>query len=146
MKDEGAEEDAPEEDGDHRDGAAHHHHADGHAEVGVDVGDQALREECHTHHQAELLNQDDLRFDVNLGIQIVKMQAHQNADEHQGNPEEAAIVEEKNRRIDFENNVGGEDERRGHQQNLGDQQRQRGNWYEDLEQTNHRKVGLPEER
>ena len=65
---------------------------------------------------------------------------------YQGDSEEAAIVEQKNGGIDFENDVGGEDEGRGHQQNLGDQKRQRGNWYEDLKQTNHRKVGLPEER
>ena len=39
------------------------------------VGDQPLCEECHAHHQAKLLHQDDARFDVNLGIEIVEMQA-----------------------------------------------------------------------
>ena len=61
LKREGAEQDPPEEDGDHGDGAAHHHDADGHTQVGVDVRDQPLGEECHAHHQAELLDQDDPR-------------------------------------------------------------------------------------
>ena len=66
LKGEGAEQDPPEEDGDHGEGAAHHHDADGHTEIGVGVRDQSLGEECHAHHQAELLRQDDARFDVNL--------------------------------------------------------------------------------
>ena len=141
LKGEGAEQDPPEEDGDHGEGAAHHHDADGHAQIGVDVGDQPLGEECHAHHQAKLLDQDDARFDVNLGIEIVKMQADQNAEHDQGNPEEAAVVQEKDGGIDFENDVRREDECRGHQQNLGDQERQRANWYKDLKQTNHRRAG-----
>ena len=92
LKREGAEHDPPEEDGDDGNGAAYDHDADGHTQVGVDVSDQSLGEECHPHHEAKLLDQDDLRFDVNVGIEIVKVQTHENAEHHQGNAGEPAIV------------------------------------------------------
>ena len=77
-----------------------------------------------------------------MGIEIVKVQPQQNAEHHQCDAGEAAIVKQKDGGVDFEDEVGRENERRGDQQNLGDQQRQRANWYEDLKQTNHRWVGL----
>ena len=43
------------------------------------------------------------------------MQAHQNAEHHQHNAGQPAIVEEEDGGIDFEDKVGREDERRGHQ-------------------------------
>jgi hypothetical protein len=39
-----------------------------------------------------LLNQNDLGFDVNVGIEIVKVQPDQDTDHHQGNAGEPAIV------------------------------------------------------
>ena len=83
---------------------------------------------------------------MNVGVEIVKVQPDQNAEHHQGNAGEAAIVKQEDGGVDFEDQVGGEDERRGDQQDLGDQQRQRANWYKDLEQTNHRWVGYANER
>ena len=70
-----AEQQPPQENTGHRNRAAHQHHADRHPQVGVDVGNQPLRQECHAHHQAQLLDQHDPRFDVRLRVQIVKMQA-----------------------------------------------------------------------
>ena len=60
--------------------------------LAVDVSDQSLGEECHPHHEAKLLDQDDLRFDVNVRIEIVKVQPHENAEHHEGNAGEPAIV------------------------------------------------------
>src|SRR5262249_22012398 len=66
-----AEDDAPTEAGHHRQGAPGRHDPQRHAEVAIEVGDQALEEECYPDHQAELLDQDNLRFDVKIGVQIL---------------------------------------------------------------------------
>ena len=76
LKGESGKEDPPEEDGHYGERAAHHHDADGYAQAGVDVGDEALGKKGNAHYQAKLLDQDDPGFDVNVGIEIVKMQAH----------------------------------------------------------------------
>jgi hypothetical protein len=52
LERESAKHDPPEVDGYHGNGTAYHHDADGHTQVGVDVSDQSLGEECHTHHEA----------------------------------------------------------------------------------------------
>ena|ERR1035438_9531043 len=90
----------------------------GHTQVGVEVSDEALGEERDAYHQAELLDEDDAGFDVNLGIEIVKMQTEQNADNDQCNAGEPAFVQEKDGGIDFKDEVRGVDERGGDQQDL----------------------------
>ena len=43
-------------------------------------------------NEAKLLDQDDFRVDVNVGIEIVEVQSDENAEHHQGNAGEPAIV------------------------------------------------------
>ena len=70
------------------------------------------------------------------------MQAQENADHHQHNPAQTALIHEVDGGIDLENEVGGEDERRGDKQNLRHQERQSADWYKHLEQADHRRAGL----
>ncbi len=65
------------------------------------------------------------------------MQADQNAEQHQGNAQPAAVVEQENGRIHLQAQIGRQDERRRHQHNFRQQKGERSDWYEYLEQTNH---------
>ena len=58
-------------------------------------------------HQAELLGQHHAGPDVNPRIKIVEMNAHENAGQDQEDPHQAAVIEQKDRGIDFENQVSG---------------------------------------
>ena len=132
-----AEEDPPAEDRDHGQHAAHDHHPDGDPQIGIEVAHHALDEKGNPHHQAKLLRQHNPRPDVDLRVEIVKMNAQQNAAEHQEDAHQAAVVEQKNRGIDFQHQVGSQNKCRRDQQDLGSEKRQRANRDEDAKEANH---------
>ena len=93
-----AEEDPPGEDRGHRQHAAQDHDPYGDPQIGIDITHHALDEKGNPHHQAKLLCEHDPRADVDLRVEIVKMKTQQNAAEHQEDAQQAAVVEQKNRR------------------------------------------------
>ena len=61
-----------------------------------------MRQEGDPHHQAKLLDQHDARFDLDLRIQILKLQTDQNAQHNQDDSDQAAIVQQENGGIDVQ--------------------------------------------
>ena len=97
----GAEEHAPAVDPDHRDGGAGRERVQRHPQIRVDVVHQGLHHASRTHNDTELLQQDQVRPDVNVGVQILQVKPEDNRDQNQSDIERAIPVEQIRDGIDL---------------------------------------------
>ena len=131
LEREGAEGDPPQEQAGHSQSAPEGHHANGNALRETEITEEALRQECDAHHQAELLEQPDPRVHVHPRIEIAEVHADQDGEQDRNEAHEAAVIEQVGLGIGVEGKVGCQDESGGRQQGVRNQQRERsgGNIY-----------------
>ena len=102
-----AEEQAPQKQRDQHQRAAQQHHPQGHSQRVIHVADQPLNQQGRARCQAELLHQEDARFDVDIRVQVLQVKRQQNAGQDEQNAYHPAVVQQVRSGIHLQHHIGG---------------------------------------